>query len=391
MKLIIKSKKCLLTFLFTVMILYFFPLTVFSANTANSADVYSADEFKIVVNDKSISQINVNKSIDLTGANVLDVSGKVINLNGNTISSDNFTLIFEGSDFTIKNGTFSSNNRGSYALFIGENETNNVVIEDITAIGGVNVFNSTNVILRNVNAVGPNYYVIWCDEGGQVSVENGSFESTSGPAVVGLTKNGSVLEIKGGTFISTGKPLVLKNGDNYGIPSISGGTFSDKVDIDYLASGNSQIKYTNKNTSMYYIGNNNKINDIVKDAKEGDKIEVVSGDLDLDIKNSGVFVVNQGDGNVLVNNKKLNKDTEIITEIKKDDNNKDNNDKNENKGTPVKDNNNPYEKGNDKTNSKIEKITNSPDTSDNGNLILFASSTLISLFSLGIIINKKFI
>ena len=387
----IEGKKCLAIFMVTVMILYLFPITVFSANTANSADVYTADEFKIAVNDESISQINVNKSIDLTGANVLDVSGKVINLNDNTISSDNFTLIFEGSDFTIKNGTFSSNNSGSYSLFIGENETNNVVIEDITAIGGINVFNSTNVILRSVNVTGTNYYAIWCDEGGQVTVENGSFESTSGPAVVGLSKNGSVLEIKGGTFISTGKSLVLENGDNYGIPSISGGTFSDKVDIDYLASGKSQIKYTNKNTSMYYIGTNDEINDIVKDAKEGDKIEVVSGDLQLNIKNSGVSIVNQGDGNVLVNNKKLNKDTEIITEIKKDDNNKDDNEKNEDKGTPVKDNNNSYKKDNNKTNSNIEKMTNSPDTSDNSNLILFVSSTLISLFSLGIIIKKKFI
>ncbi len=59
--------------------------------------------------------------------------------------------------------------------------------------------------------------------------------------------------------------------------------------------------------------------------------------------------------------------------------------------TLLKYNNNPYEKGNDKTNSKIEKMTNSPDTSDNANLILFISSTLISLFSLGTIINKKFI
>lgn len=59
--------------------------------------------------------------------------------------------------------------------------------------------------------------------------------------------------------------------------------------------------------------------------------------------------------------------------------------------TLVKYNNNPYKKGNDKINSKIEKMTNNPDTSDNAYLILFISSTLISLFSLGIIINKKFI
>ena len=109
-------------------------------------------------------------------------------------------------------------------------------MEDITANGGINVFNSTNVVLKNVNVTGTGYYAVWCDENGHVTVESGSFK-TNGDTVVGLTTNESELKIKGGNFVTNGKPLVLENGNQFGIPVISGGNFDVPVDEKYCAEG----------------------------------------------------------------------------------------------------------------------------------------------------------
>lgn len=209
--------------------------------TAWAADVSTKDEFVAAANDPDDPEINLTTDIDLTDAGVLDVSGKTIDLGGHTISAGNFTLIFEGSDFSITNGSFDAKG-GSYALFIGdEGATDNVVISDVTLKGGINVFNATNVVLRNVTAVGTNYYAIWCDENGHVTVEGGTF-SSNGNAVLGLTTQESELDIQGGSFTaSSDQPLVLVNNDQYGIPTISGGTFSESVNASYLADGYAQL------------------------------------------------------------------------------------------------------------------------------------------------------
>ncbi|MBC8530951.1 hypothetical protein [Gehongia tenuis] len=181
--------------------------------------------------------IKLLQSMDLSDAGVLNVSGLTIDLNGKTISAENFTLFFEGSDFILKNGTFDSKG-GSYALFIGdESVTDNVIVDGVTLLGGINVYNATNVRLRNVEVTGTLHYAVWCDEGGQVTIESGTFK-TNGVAVLGMTEpaTDSVLNIEDGTFITNGKPLVLEDGDKWGDPAIKGGTFT--VDVSgYLAPG----------------------------------------------------------------------------------------------------------------------------------------------------------
>ena len=112
----------------------------------------------------------------------------------------------------MKNGTFVSENRADYPLFIGDGPTSNVVLEGITVGGGINVYNSRNVVLRDVtaNAEG-SYYAIWCDEGAFVTVESGSY-SSKGAGVVGITASApSDLTVNGGEFVTAGEntPLVL--------------------------------------------------------------------------------------------------------------------------------------------------------------------------------------
>lgn len=196
--------------------------------------VSDAGQLLEAVNDPGVTNIRLDASFDATGSGVVNVSGKIIDLGGNTISADNFTLIFEGTNFTLKNGAFDSKG-GSYALFIGdEGETDNVIIEGITADGGINVFNATNVVLRDVNVTGTDYYAVWCDENGHVSIESGEF-TTNGNAVLGLMLTDSELNINGGNFITNGKPLVLLG--SYGTPVISGGQFDTEVNEEYFAEG----------------------------------------------------------------------------------------------------------------------------------------------------------
>lgn len=239
------KEKILPKLLLIIFALVIIPLNS-TANTENTANVSTADEFKEAVQN-SVTNINLNADIDLTDAGVLDISGITINLNGNKILANNFSLIFEGTNFKIKNGTLDAKG-GAYALFIGDiGNTDNVIIEDITLIGGINVFNSTNVVLRNVDITGTLYYAIWCDENGHVIVKSGDFKSAGG-AVIGISKTDGTLDIEGGNFITNDKPLVLTG--NYGIPQIKGGNFDIPVLQEYCVEGYEPVVLGGDNYSV---------------------------------------------------------------------------------------------------------------------------------------------
>lgn len=253
-----KSFLGLLLIIFAIMIVM--PLK----SNASSIDVSTTEEFIEAVENSS-DYINVIADIDLTDAGVFDITGCTINLNNNKIMADNFSLFFEGDNFTIQNGTFDAKG-GSYALWIGDDGgASNVIIENITTIGGINIYNSTNVIIRNVNIKGTNYYAIWCDQGGQATVKSGNF-TTEGVAVVGLSNPiyDTVLNIEGGTYKTNGKPLVLKNEDKWGKPQISGGTFDAPVAEEYCKEGFEPVEFDNGSYGVCC----NHANTILKNVKE---------------------------------------------------------------------------------------------------------------------------
>lgn len=186
--------------------------------------------------------IELLADVDMTDVNaVLTIDGLIIDLNeykvSVTNSGKNF-VYFEGDDATIKNGTFEVID-GNYALFIGderENGTSNVIVEDVTLIGGINIYNVTDVVLKNVTANGKKYYAVWCDQGGQVTIESGTYKS-DGNAVLGMSaaKYETKMNINGGTFIlkDTDQPLVLDgtdgDGELWNAPVVYGGTFDADV------------------------------------------------------------------------------------------------------------------------------------------------------------------
>lgn len=114
------------------------------------------------------------------------------------------------------------------------------------------------------------------------------------------------IDIQSGTF--TGK-IYSENKDKF----IKAGTFSETVENDYIADEMISIKYESGQTVLYHIGTPEQINDIVKDAANGDKIEVLKGDIALSIAVSGVEVSNTGGGSVTVNDEEVTADNPVIT------------------------------------------------------------------------------
>ncbi len=175
--------------------------------------------------------IKLTRDIDwVRDTTILNLSNKTLDLNQHKISAINFTLIFEGENCTIKNGYLDSKG-GSYALFIGENPTKHFLVEDVTAVGGINIYNAQNVILRNVDVTATDYYAVWCDEGGQAVIENGVFKAAENTkALLGMSATDTVLEIKDGYFNAKDKPLALEGNDEdgkpYRHPIITGGYFT---------------------------------------------------------------------------------------------------------------------------------------------------------------------
>ena len=168
--------------------------------------------------------------------------------------------------------------------------------------------------------------------GGTLNCSNGK---GSAVAVYDIAKEAQKanVDISGGTLITNSETrsayqvLSLKDinvgnpGNGYGNEAyegnvesgISGGSFSSDVS-QYVEEGKIAIKYTSSNDEKtYHVGTPEQINDIVKNAAKGDKIEVLKGDIALSIPVGGVEVSNTGDGDVTVNDEAVTKGTPVVT------------------------------------------------------------------------------
>ena len=150
---------------------------------------------------------------------VYDVSGLTIDLNGKTISTGYMSLILMGTDFTFCNGTINTDT--SYSIWIGDDPTDevptskNVTVRGITTNAGVNICNSEDVTLSdlNVNVVQKEkepYYAVWCDEDAHAKILSGKYASAGGAVLAGTLTGGSSLTVVGGEFVTrSGQNLVL--------------------------------------------------------------------------------------------------------------------------------------------------------------------------------------
>lgn len=189
---------------------------------------------------------------------VLYVDGVTISLNNKTLSGANMAMIFQGNNFTIKDGTVRVTNSGNYALFIGDlTHTTGVVVENVTMEGGINVYNA-QVTLKNCTITATNYHAVWCDSKAQVVVESGTYKVGTGKNVLGMgvtssPEDGEIsLAINGGTYISENNLVLSGNNQNgypYGSPVINAGVFSENP-AAYVNTGTSEITETD---GKYYV------------------------------------------------------------------------------------------------------------------------------------------
>ncbi len=101
-------------------------------------------------------------------------------------------------------------------------------------------------------------------------------------------------------------------GDDTGKIEISGGAYAVKPDDSYILNTSTVARFTTGSASSFLIGTPAEIEDAVKNAGEGDEIEILQGDADM-IVPDGVSIINSSDGNVTVNGEAIDKDDVIVT------------------------------------------------------------------------------
>ena len=86
------------------------------------------------------------------------------------------------------------------------------------------------------------------------------------------------------------------------------------VKTESVSAENRTVKYTSGGATTYYVGDAEDINEVVKNAKSGDSIEIIKGSADLDIPAAEVTVTNNGEGTVTVNDTAVTKGSPVTTE-----------------------------------------------------------------------------
>lgn len=287
---------------------------------AKENEVSNLDELKTTLeNIKTGDTLTILNDISIpnTGSNPLLANlpdNVIFDLNGNTITINNMGFIFTGNNITIKNGTFSTS--GSYSLWIGDDsgETVKATIKDITTIGGLNIYNATEVVLQNVNSTGTNYYSVWIDNGASATIESGNYSTNATNGLLGVSSDNDLnnpLTLKGGTFNTNNNKLMVSG--ERPKPIITGGTFNIDV-TEYLSQG----YLCNKNNN-YYI-----VNEVKKE------VEIPKLNLDNTNEVNIGITDNSNINNILINtlnsNSEIdtsNKNTKVTLEVNKIENNTD--------------------------------------------------------------------
>ncbi len=320
--------KKILTSILSVMIII--GLTTINI-VAQEITISTPDEFVQNIEDETYEIITLGADIDLTGKysqnETINIANKTLNLNGHKLTLRHMAPIFDGANYIIRNGTIESTN-SHYAIFVGDSiGADNAVLEDLNCIGGFNIYNSTNVTLRNCTAVAKGYYAIWCDEGAFVNVEGGSYSNTtdvynnsdgeavlSSPSVIGLASGQesgkfiASLNIDGAEMIVNSGDLVL-DPETRPTPIIDNSSCNISELFDYTIDGSAEASYSKNGSTGYAVGNT--INEKAKELDGNGTIEILSGSVDLTGLPEGVKVTNNGEGTVTVNGVDVAKGTEV--------------------------------------------------------------------------------
>ena len=237
-----------------------------------------AEAITAAENGKTITLLDDLTETDAADAAIVyNLTGKTLDLNGKTYTHNNFAHVFEGTGGTIKNGKMVCADGVSYALFIGdEGETTNFTVDGVELTGGINIYNATGVVLKNLTVNGTNYYAVWLDEGAAATIESGTYNA--GDVAAFNAAKGSALAITGGTVNTNGKKLM---GESGGTLSVSGGTFDTETVKGYCAAGFVPVEkdgvYSVEEDKVAQIGDKTypSLADAIAAAKDGDTVTLL--------------------------------------------------------------------------------------------------------------------
>lgn len=126
------------------------------------------------------------------------------------------------------------------------------------------------------------------------------------------TVNGTIT-VEGGTFNAQNVVGRLESADASNV-TITGGSYT--ADPTGFVKGDESVASFKGSSStdaeLYIVGENNIANKAA-DVADGDTVRILSGDVKLDITADNVTVVNEGEGNVVINNEPVEKGEPIVT------------------------------------------------------------------------------
>lgn len=122
---------------------------------------------------------------------------------------DAFAIAASG--IKLEHGTLNiGDSKTTYSLFV-TNGAKNVVIEDVTINGGMQVIGNSEVTLKNVVVNATNYYDVYLEYKSTVTVESGTFNNKDGMPHFYTAMSSDKVIVNGGTF-KGGTPTHKGNG-----------------------------------------------------------------------------------------------------------------------------------------------------------------------------------
>ncbi len=200
----------------------------------------------------------VKKNDAITGYSFEFTDGITFDLNSHAIKVNNYGVVWRGKGLTIKNGTFNavensekSSGYDSYALFIRGTDDDGALtdetkkewvatVENVECRGGINV-GCHKLVIRESEVGGTNYYAFFADTNAEITIESGTYTSTSTDAgcVLSTGKGGtSNIIIEGGEFTGSEKVSVFTSEKARQNFKVTGGTFSSNpAAVEYSEDG----------------------------------------------------------------------------------------------------------------------------------------------------------
>ena len=188
----------------------------------------SVKEGGLILLEADIGLVHVGTHPDSTVDTYIAVPDVTIDLQNHTITVTNngdycvFGLAADG--ITLKNGTITladTENTG-YPLFVTSN-AQNVVIENVAVIGGIQVLGTSTVTLKDVDITATTWYCVYLEGSTcQATIESGEFirNETDNRAHFYTAGRSNRVIINGGLFDGTTTPVTAGNG-----------TFVDNINV----------------------------------------------------------------------------------------------------------------------------------------------------------------